>query len=140
MSAFGAIADIADLPLSMSARPEPRGLRAGGAAGRALSGARGLLGGVSVRLWRKGTAKTQEVAVRVFDCEFPKPIGHVFGTPFGLTVFLYSVPQRINIIDGKILRRRSVGRSKVRVVHKHDGNAVTAEAAPPIRLARSPES
>src|SRR3954471_17531332 len=80
------------------------------------------------------------MAIRVFDCELPKPIRHVFGTPFGLTVFPYSVPQRIDIIDRKILRCRSVGRPKVRVVHEHDGNAVTAEAAPPLRLARSPES
>ena len=34
---------------------------------------------------------------------------------------------------------RSVRRSKVCVVHEHNGDAVTAKVAPPFRLARSPE-
>src|SRR5262249_397580 len=72
------------------------------------------------------TPKAQQVAVGVFDGELTEAVRKVLRTPFGLTVPLNSVPQRINIIDGEILGCRCVGLSEMRIVHKHNGNAVTA--------------
>src|SRR5262245_4390253 len=79
-----------------------------------------------LRLSADGGAKAQKVAVGVLDGEFAETVRKTLWAPFGLAVLLNSGPQCINVVDGEVLSCRCVGLSEMRIVHKHDGNAVTA--------------
>ena len=87
-----------------------------------------------------GAAKAQKVAVGVLDGELTKSVRKVLRTRFGVTMPLNSVPQRINVIDRKILRCRRMGRPEVRIFHEHDGNVITAQGTPSILLLARPSA
>ena len=74
-------------------------------------------------LW---SSLADRVAVGVFDGELAEAVQKVLRTPFGLTVPLNSVPQGINVIYCEVLGCRCVRLSEMCIVHKHDGNGVTA--------------
>src|SRR5262245_24311372 len=87
-----------------------------------------------MRLSADSATKTQEVAVGILDGELTETVRKILRTPFGLTVLFNSVPQCINVIDSEVLGRRCVRLSEMRIVHKHDGDAIAAQATPSICL------